>query len=452
MLNQTVFDSTVWKAGHYRIPSVIVTKRGTVVACVDGRICGGEDNPNRIDKIVRRSEDNGVTWQEVIVAAQEHGETQVHASAAIDPCMLYDPDTDRIFVTYCHTPAGVGIIDRVTSEGHRVKGCRKGTGETQDGDRWVGDGKRLCLLKDGKLWYDNQEIGLSVDEDGNVTRDGAYLCNLYLGDGNYREWETGYLYMITSGDDGKTWSAPVSLNRMVKEPYMSFIGPGPGCGIVVSKGAHRGRLIFPIYYNTASRAILMLSCAVIYSDDKGRTWKRSDAPIHSRKRCGIPFHHRFVAYSDCTTESQLIELEDGRLRIFMRNHSGKKRIATADSDDGGQTWKNFRFNDRLPQCICQCSVINIDDNGTPAIAFLNAADPSKRRNGVLRISYDSGETFRYNVLIKEGGFVYSSIVQMKDGNLGILYETSTDHTAIDFKILSLQEIKEAEQWRDCPEV
>lgn len=441
MIKQTVFDASVWRAGHYRIPSLIVTKRGTLVACADGRLCGGGDNPNRIDKIVRRSTDGGLTWQKTIVAVAEHGEQKDKASAAIDPCMVYDPNADAIFMIYCHTPAGVGILS-----------CKKGVGESVDGDRWVVDDGGLCLLTDGRLWRDGVDLGVTVGDGGDVfDADGNYVSNLYIGDGRYREYATSYLYMIESRDDGVTWSEPLCLNRFVKEPYMSFIGAGPGCGICVSKGAHRGRLLLPIYYNTAAGNILMLSCALIYSDDHGKTWRRGGAPVRCRKRLGIPFNERFLVYNDCTTESQVVECKDGSLRIFMRNHSAKKRIAIADSDDGGVTWRDFRFVEGLPQCICQCSAINVDDDGRRAIAVLNAADEKVRRNGVLRLSYDDGETYDYSILIKPDGFVYSAMAQTADGKIGVLYETSTEHTAIDFALISIDEIKEGKQWQTCRE-
>ena len=46
----------------YRIPAMITTQNGVTVVCADVRFDGPHDNPNRIDKYVRRSLDSGETW------------------------------------------------------------------------------------------------------------------------------------------------------------------------------------------------------------------------------------------------------------------------------------------------------------------------------------------------------------------------------------------------------
>ena len=56
-----VFGKATGRANNYRIPSVITTKHGTVVACADERFFSAADFPNRIDKVLRRSEDGGRT-------------------------------------------------------------------------------------------------------------------------------------------------------------------------------------------------------------------------------------------------------------------------------------------------------------------------------------------------------------------------------------------------------
>ncbi|MBL6537669.1 exo-alpha-sialidase [Streptococcus suis] len=88
----------------------------------------------------------------------------------------------------------------------------------------------------------------------------ANLGDLYEGDnptpiGNiYYQTETtvpfkvtmdNYIWMSYSDDDGLTWSAPVDLTATVKKEYMMFLGIGPGTGIVLHTGPHKGRLIVP---------------------------------------------------------------------------------------------------------------------------------------------------------------------------------------------------------------
>ncbi|MGN0772133.1 MAG: exo-alpha-sialidase [Christensenellales bacterium] len=428
----TIFDYDSCGQGNYRIPALTVTKSGVVVACADERYYGGGDNPNRIDKVVRRSLDGGKTWSEKIVAVREYGDSRLNASAAIDPALLYDDVNDRIYMLYDHTPSGVGILN-----------CVKGVGEDEQGHRYIVGNGVTYTAKDGKLFDGDKATDYEIDSDGNVYLKSQYISNIFIGDGVFKEVETFYLMLCYSDDGGETWSTPISLNRQIKSDDMSFIGTGPGAGLAISNGRYKGRLVFPIYYNKGRGRVLKLSCAVIYSDDGGKSWKMGDTPNHCRKRLGIfNISDKSVLPGECLSESQVIQLKDGGLRIFMRNHSGKKRVAVADSDDGGETWHSFRFDPVLRQCICQLSVINATDGDKPCVVFLNAAHTSKRQNGVIRLSYDEGKTWKYSATLKQGEFVYSSMAQLPDGDIGVLLEPHTSHERIDWVKVNLDWIKE----------
>ncbi len=427
-----VFSKNSGNADNYRIPALIVTKHGTLVACADERFFTAGDNPNRIDKVVRRSNDNGATWGDQIVMVKEVGETKPKSSAAIDPALLYDEETDTIFCLYCHTPAGIGILNST-----------KGIGDTKYGKLIKRGNANYYLQSDGTMLDSKKSAtAYTVDEVGDVYDSATKLCNIYAGDGEFKEFRTSYLMITASHDDGLTWSKPFCLDKMTKSPYMGFIGPGPGVGIQIKNGEYRGRLVFPIYFNVI-KFPLMMSNAVIYSDDHGATWKRSACPNDGRQLIGkIKMTHRFVLPRHMVSESQLIELPDGSLKIFMRNHHPKRLIATATSTNGGETWENFTFHPQLVHSVCQCSVINVMHNGKPATLFLNAADSKKRINGTIRLSYNYGKTFEYAKLIKAGEFVYSSMVQMPNGEIGVLFEGSTQHETVDFMSFPIDYILE----------
>lgn len=430
-LNVTsVFDKESFKAGNYRIPSIITTKNGVTVACGDARYFTVNDNPNRIDKVVRRSLDSGKTWEDVILAVKEVGESKNNSSAAIDPALLYDKDTNRIFMIYCHTPAGVGILN-----------CRQTVGEDESGYRYLLKGRKLMLLKDCKVYTKHLKItDYLVSERGDIKKHGQSLGNIYT-DGKLKEINTSFLMICHSDDEGKTWSKPESLNIQVKEEFMSFIGPGPGVGIQVKNGKYKGRLIFPIYFGT-KKWPLQLSCCVMYSDDHGKTWKRGVSPNETRLIRGKVRGMKKVRNSEMLTESQVIELDDGRLKYFMRNHDSRRRVAVAYSSDGGETWKDFKWDDNLPQCICQLSVIKLFGREKPYVLFVNAASETKRENGTVRLSEDDGETFPYSKVIKEGEFVYSSLTELPDGDIGVLYEGQLDTEKLEFVKFPIEWIKE----------
>ena len=81
----------------YRIPSLVVTIDGTLLAVCDARVKHGGDLPNNIDQAIRRSTDNGKTWSPIEIIIDYPGE-----EGAGDPCMLVDRNTGRVWllVTY----------------------------------------------------------------------------------------------------------------------------------------------------------------------------------------------------------------------------------------------------------------------------------------------------------------------------------------------------------------
>ncbi|MDE6550114.1 MAG: glycoside hydrolase [Clostridia bacterium] len=429
-----VFSSATGNADNYRIPSAVKTKSGVIIACADERYYTAADNPNRIDKVVRRSLDGGITWQEQIVAVKEYGESKMNASAAIDPCLLYDDDSNTVFMIYLHSPAKVWILD-----------SEKGTGYDNVGRKLLKIGKRVAYVADNNdiVYADGKYSGYVYDGEAYAYKDGECVGDIYSGKNPIKEYGTCFLYICKSEDEGLTWSKPECLNLQVKDRYMSFIGACPGVGIKIKRGKYAGRLIFPIYFNTLRRALSLSSC-VIYSDDGGATWKRGKSPNDGRRKFIFKLSSRFVSEFDMITESQVIELEDGVLRMFMRNHSLKRLIAMAESYDGGETWINYRHNPALIHPICQVSAINAVYKGKEVTLVCNAADKKRRINGTIRLSYDYGETFAFSAKVKADGFVYSSMVQADDGDILLLYEGSTEHESIDSLKFSIEEIEKGQ--------
>lgn len=412
----------------YRIPSMITTKNGTVVACADARFCSGMDNPNRIDKVVRRSSDCGKTWGEYITAVEEQGSRKMKSSAAIDPVMTYDENKGRIYLHYSHTPAGVGI-----------RNSKCAVGETENGDKIIKSCLKKYILRKGKLYtMQNGKTEYKVLENGDVLKNSQVVGNIYTGK-KFKEVSTSYLMMCYSDDDGLTWSKPVSLNSSVKKDYMSFIGPGPGRGVVIQEGKYKGRLVVPIYFGTRTFP-LRLSCAVIYSDD-GVSWKMGETPNNLRTVDGRKLNCMTIKNNEMLTESQLIEQENGVLKLFMRNHDSKRRVAVVYSDDGGENWRDFAFDETLPQPICQSSVLKLKGYDKPLVVLVNPSDEKKRCNGTVMLSEDDGETFPYRRQLKEDDFVYSCITQLPNGNVAVLFEPDSKCRQILFAEVSVEWIK-----------
>lgn len=330
----------------YRIPSLLCTAKGTLLAFCEGRT-GNDQSPT--DMVLRRSVDGGKTWlpQQVIV--------KVAPDAAMDPTPVFDRTTGRVLLIY---------------------------------DRWP-------MMPAGA------ELGVHRRAKG-------------LGRDSVTAW------MITSDDEGATWSEPVDITAMTKKPEWSEVGHGPGIGIQTRSG----RLVIPCfnvrYGETPEPRKWGVSWNhVIYSDDHGKTWRRSDNDV-----------------GPDVNENQLVELSDGSLVLNMRHHAveqpngqwlSKNCRLGATSKDGGRTWSEPFDVPQLPDANCQASILRYTwadgPNGKSRLLFSNPVGPN-RTVGTIRLSYDEGKTWPVAKVICKDYFGYSCLTAMPNGDIGCLYEAA----------------------------
>src|SRR5690625_1564210 len=219
---KTIFYPHYDGSKAFRIPSMITTVAGTIIAGIDARIVDQRDNPNQIEIAIRRSEDNGRTFQLIqrLVAYPGDG---LDGSAAIDSALLQNEKTGTIFMLFMHTPGGIGLWTSEAGTGFDVEGRRK---------LLDNDGNTYLLAKDGKVLDDEgNETDYIVDKEGYVIKGEESQGNIYFKKGidpneSLLETRTSFLQIIQSDDDGLTWSDPKELNVMVKESWMCFIGSG----------------------------------------------------------------------------------------------------------------------------------------------------------------------------------------------------------------------------------
>lgn len=227
---------------------------------------------------------------------------------------------------------------------------------------------------------------------------------------------TRNVFQCKSQDDGRTWSHPAEITNQVKEKNWQWYATGPGVGIQIKTGPHAGRLVIPCDHTAP---VYHFGAHVIYSDDGGETWNRSN-PI--KPTCN---------------ESQIVELNDGRLMMNMRSQENKAagRLrngyrSIALSNDGGETWTEPTFDEHLGDPVCQASIIRYDEG---RLLFSHPNPPitpqrGKRIRMTIRSSQDDGKTWSDGLLIDEGAAAYSCLTRLPDGNIGLLYESGTSIT------------------------
>ena len=81
------------------------------------------------------------------------------------------------------------------------------------------------------------------------------------------------VFVCHSEDDGLSFSEPREITADVKGETWTWYATGPGSGIQIQQGPHRGRLLIPCDHKVAGTGTEGFYSHVIYSDDHGKTWK-----------------------------------------------------------------------------------------------------------------------------------------------------------------------------------
>lgn len=94
----------------YRIPAIATAYDGTVVAVADYRFSRADIGSGRIDLHIRRSHDNGKTWDNILKPAVMTGDGNTavgHQKAGYgDPCIVGDSESPRMIITSCSGTPG----------------------------------------------------------------------------------------------------------------------------------------------------------------------------------------------------------------------------------------------------------------------------------------------------------------------------------------------------------
>ncbi len=157
----------------YRIPGLVTSNKGTLVAVYDIRHNNSLDLQEDIDIGVSRSTDGGHTWGPMIKAIDmgEWGGRPQGENGIGDPAILVDKQTGRLFIVAVWTHG---------------------------------------LPQKSIAWF---QVGNGIEPQ-----------------------ETAQTMLAYSDDDGLTWSQPRSITPMIKKPEWYFTFQGPGRGIQMADG------------------------------------------------------------------------------------------------------------------------------------------------------------------------------------------------------------------------
>jgi sialidase-1 len=215
---------------------------------------------------------------------------------------------------------------------------------------------------------------------------------------------TGQFVLVSSSDDGLTWSAPQNITPQVKDPAWHLFFNGPGNGIAMKDG----KLVFAAQYWDEKR---MPWSTIIYSDDHGSNWKgKLDGPKSN------------------TTESQVVETTPGTLMLNMRDNRGSFRSVATTTNMGGSWTEHYTSYNSLPDPVCMGSIIKarvkVKGQVKEVLFFSNPNSSEGRINITIKASLDLGETWHpvNQLLIDERkSFCYSALTKIDDQTIGILF-------------------------------
>ena len=423
----------------YRIPALLKTDKGTLIAGTDERRLHHSDWGD-IGMVVRRSDDKGKTWGNRIVISNPRDNEKTRnpewpSPVNIDMALVQDPKTKRIFAIYDMFLEGKAVFSLPGKAPQAYE---------QIGDKVYqilykqGDAGHYTIRENGEVFDPENrktEYRVVVDpkkpaysDKGDLYKGEELIGNIYFeySDKNiFRVSNTNYLWMSYSDDDGKTWSAPKDITYGIRKDWMHFLGTGPGTGIALHSGPHKGRLVIPAYTtNNVSYLSGSQSSRVIYSDDHGETWHAGEAVNDNRPVGNQTIHSSTMNNPGAqNTESTVVQLNNGDLKLFMRGLTGDLQVAT--SKDGGATWeKDVKRYADVKDVYVQMSAIHTVQEGKEYIVLSNAGGPG-RYNGlvhVARVEANGDLTWLKHNPIQSGKFAYNSLQDLGNGEFGLLYE------------------------------
>lgn len=316
-VSEAVAVRTCWKDGAaaYRIPALVKSNAGTLIAVYDIRHNNVNDLPEDIDVGVSRSLDDGATWEPMITAIDFHGDDEKLEGVG-DPSILVDKKTGRIWIAAL----------------------------------WAHNGKSIAQSKPGLLDGESGRLVLSYsDDDGktwskprDITPQFAKECDwqiLFQGPGNgitlrdgtlvfpAQFWDKDHVChstVITSADSGETWQVGSGAKEQTSEAAVVELADGKLMLNMRSENRRKFR-------------------TVAVSSDLGRTWEEHERT--SNRRLAEP-----VCQASLLRVASKIDGADADVLAFCNPNSlfDRRDMTLKLSFDDGETWTHEILLDPTP--------------------------------------------------------------------------------------------------------
>jgi predicted neuraminidase len=224
--------------------------------------------------------------------------------------------------------------------------------------------------------------------------------------------------VLTSADDGRTWSKPARLPD-------GILGPIKNKPVQLASGT----IVSGSSTENAGWQVHMERSA-----DQGRTWQATP-PLNDGKTIGA-------------IQPTILVHKDGALQAIGRTRN--ERMFTAGSRDEGAHWSELSLTD-LPNPNSGIDAVTLKDGRF--LLVYNHTQKSGRDRGVLNIAVSTdGRAWQAGPVLEDepgdhAGFSYPAVIQTSDGLVHITYtwkRTRVRHVVIDPARLTLRPIVRGE--------
>jgi len=225
--------------------------------------------------------------------------------------------------------------------------------------------------------------------------------------------------LITSDDEGKTWSYPKRLGN--DKAIGDLIGPVKNKPIQLADGT----ILCPSSREVEINDQDQWRVHFELTRDLGKTWEVI-GPIHD----GIEFK---------AIQPSLLTYGRGKMQILCRTQEGT--IGESWSADDGKTWSNIQATS-LPNPNAGTDAVTLK-NGTQLLVYNHTVDKGefpRGRNMLNVASSTDGKQWKTMLTLErdQGEYSYPAIIQTKDGLVHISYtylRKSIKHVVIDPRLL-----------------
>ena len=181
---ESVFYPGLYGSNAYRIPALYYTMDGTLLAGIDKRINHAGDSPANIDIMVRRSMDQGDSWEEDGILINDYPGN----ASNIDQSLLQDRDTGRIYSLVLGFPEGGGYPTAQQGSGFK----------TVNGNKYMvlhdADNQEYTVRENGEVFNSaGEKTDYTVDKLRNLYLNGEKISNIFLDESPLKPLKTSYL-------------------------------------------------------------------------------------------------------------------------------------------------------------------------------------------------------------------------------------------------------------------